>query len=325
MTAHLIAIAPMMDWTDRHYRVLMRCLTQRTLLYTEMVHANAMIHGQIETNQPIYAEESPVALQLGGCEPDLLSRAARLGEALGFDEINLNVGCPSPRVQSGSFGACLMKEPPLVAACVTAMQSAVTIPVTVKCRIGVDDVDRYDDLVNFIETVSRTGCDHFIIHARKALLKGLSPKENRTVPPLHYDRVYQLKQDFPKLAITINGGVTDHAAIESHLTQVDGVMLGRVAYHQPYLLAEVDQRYYGSSDPISSREQMIRDYYPYIEAQLSKGVNLYAMTRHMLHLYHGQPKARHWRRILTEQARERHAGVEVIERALQSVIVDGLA
>ena len=205
------------------------------------------------------------------------------------------------------------------------MQSAVTIPVTVKCRIGVDDVDRYDDLVNFIETVSRTGCDHFIIHARKALLKGLSPKENRTVPPLHYDRVYQLKQDFPELAITINGGVTDHAAIESHLTQVDGVMLGRVAYHQPYLLAEVDQRYYGSSDPISSREQMIRDYYPYIEAQLSKGVNLYAMTRHMLHLYHGQPKARHWRRILTEQARERHAGIEVIERALQSVKVDGLA
>ncbi len=325
MTAHLIAIAPMMDWTDRHYRVLMRCLTQRTLLYTEMVHANAMIHGQIETNQPKHAEESPVALQLGGSEPESLSRAARLGEALGFDEINLNVGCPSPRVQSGSFGACLMKEPPLVAECVTAMQSAVTIPVTVKCRIGVDDVDRYDDLVNFIETVSRTGCDHFIIHARKALLKGLSPKENRTVPPLHYDRVYQLKQDFPELAITINGGVTDHAAIESHLTQVDGVMLGRVAYHQPYLLAEVDQRYYGSSDPISSREQMIRDYYPYIEAQLSKGVNLYAMTRHMLHLYHGQPKARHWRRILTEQARERHAGIEVIERALQSVKVDGLA
>ena len=319
MKPRIIAIAPMMDWTDRHYRVFIRRLTRHALLYTEMVHANAMIHGRVETNQPLHASESPVVLQLGGSDPELLSQAARIGELLGFSEINLNVGCPSPRVQSGSFGACLMKEPRLVAECVSAMQSAVAIPITVKCRIGVDDADRYDDLVNFIEVVSSIGCEAFIVHARKALLKGLSPKENRTIPPLHYDRVYQLKADFPQLAIMINGGIKTTEAIKEHITQVDGVMIGREAYHNPYFLADVDQTFYGSQSPVLTREAMVRSYYPYVESQLSQGVRLHAMTRHLLHLYSGQPRARLWRRTLSEKARDESAGIEVIESALARV------
>ena len=314
-----IAIAPMMDWTDRHYRVLMRCMTQHTVLYTEMVHANAMIHGHIQTNQPLHPSENPVVLQLGGCDPELLSQAAVIGERLGFAEINLNVGCPSPRVQSGSFGACLMKEPSLVASCISAMQLSVSIPVTVKCRIGVDEADHYDDLVRFVETVSGEGCDHFIIHARKAILKGLSPKENRTVPPLLYDRVYQIKKDFPHVSMMINGGIKTIQAIHEHLNYVDGVMLGREAYHNPYLFSEMDQLFYGSQTPVLTREAIVQSYYPYIESQLAQGVRLYAMTRHMLHLYSGQPGARLWRRVLTEEARG-NAGIEVLDKALESVL-----
>ena len=310
----------MMDWTDRHCRALHRVLSGRALLYTEMLTTGAVIHGERERLLGFDAFEHPVALQLGGCDPADLAEAARIGEALGYDEINLNVGCPSDRVQSGRFGACLMKEPTLVAECMSAILGAVKIPATVKCRIGVDDQDPEQSLFGLVDLCAAEGVSTFVVHARKAWLKGLSPKENRDIPPLDYPLVYRLKRERPHLAILINGGIHSLDEAEAHLAQgVDGVMLGRAAYHEPGLLGEADRRLYGSDGPDVTPEAAVRAYLPYVEAKLAEGWKLPAMTRHMLGLFHARPGARTWRRILTVEAIRPGAGVEVIERALEAV------
>jgi tRNA-dihydrouridine synthase A len=309
-----------MAWTDRHERYFLRLMTHHTLLYTEMITSGAILHGDHEYLLGYASAEHPLALQVGGSEPEALARCARIAEAFGYDEINLNVGCPSDRVQSGRFGACLLAEPELVARCVAAMQEAVSIPVTVKTRIGVDDRDSYEDLARFVDCVAAAGCQVFIIHARKAWLKGLSPKENREVPPLRYDMVYRLKGDFPYLKIILNGGLTRLEQVALHLSELDGVMIGRAAYHNPYLLAEVDQRFFGASAPPPSRRQVVERFLPYVEWQLVRGVPLTRMTRHILGLFQGQPGARAWRRQLSENAHRRGAGVEVIEKALGHVL-----
>jgi tRNA-dihydrouridine synthase A len=280
----------MMAYTDRHYRVLMRLITRRTLLYTEMVTTGALLHGDNRRHLQFSPIEHPLVLQLGGSDPRELAQCARIAEEFHYDEINLNVGCPSDRVQSGQFGACLMKQPVLVADCVAAMCEAVKIPVTVKTRIGVDHDDSYDALTNFIATVKATGCETFIVHARKAWLKGLSPRQNRTVPPLRYDVVYQLKQDFPELEIIINGGIKTLPEIEAHLQRVDGVMIGREAYDNPLLLAD---------DPQLSRTQLVLDYLPYITTQLTEGVPFWKMSRHLMGIFQGQRGAKQWRSLLS--------------------------
>ena len=317
--SHRFAIAPMMDWTDRHDRYFLRQITSRARLYTEMVTSAAILHGDTSRLLRFHPAEHPVALQLGGAEPAEMAEAARRGTDVGFDEININVGCPSDRVQRGRFGACLMREPATVAACVAAMRAAVGVPVTVKTRIGVDDLDSYDHLCRFVEAVSGAGCGVLIVHARKAWLKGLSPKENREVPPLHYDTVYRLKQDYPRLPIVINGGITSLEAAEEHLRHVDGVMLGRAAYQNPYLLASVDQRFFDPAAPIPDRETVAARIRSYAADQVATGVPLPAITRHILGLYQGCPGARAWRRHLTEAARRPGAGAEVIDEALQLV------
>ena len=317
---HRLCVAPMMDWTDRHCRALHRVLTSRTLLYTEMLTTGAVIHGDRERLLGFDAFERPVALQLGGCDPVDLAEAARIGEALGYDEVNLNVGCPSDRVQSGRFGACLMKEPALVAECMAAILEAVRIPATVKCRIGVDDQDPEESLFGLVDRCAAAGVKTFVVHARKAWLKGLSPKENRDIPPLDYPLVYRLKRERPHLEIIINGGVRSLEEAEAHVAEgVDGVMLGRAAYHEPALLGEADRRLYGAMGPDVTPEAATRTFLPYVEAKLAEGVRLPAMTRHMLGLFHGRPGARTWRRILTVEAIRPGAGVEVIERALEAV------
>src|SRR3954471_4027442 len=283
-----ISVAPMMDWTDRHCRVFHRQITRHTWLYTEMVTTGALLHGDVARHLDFSDEEHPVALQLGGSEPADLAKSAKLGEQWGYDEINLNCGCPSERVQRGAFGACLMAEPRLVADCVKAMRDAVTIDVTVKHRIGIDDVESYDFVRDFVGTVAQAGCKTFIAHARNAVLKGLSPKENREIPPLKYDYVYRLKQDFPHLTIVINGGITTQAEIREQLSKVDGVMLGRAAYHNPWVLA----------DAAKTRADVVRTMYEYAKTQLS----LRHVTRHMLGLYHATPRARLWRRMLSDAA-----------------------
>ncbi|GAA0718647.1 tRNA dihydrouridine(20/20a) synthase DusA [Dokdonella soli] len=306
-----------MDWTDRHCRFFHRLLSPRALLYTEMVTAQAVIHGDRARLLGFDPAEHPVALQLGGSEPDELAQAARIGAELGYDEINLNVGCPSDRVQSGRFGACLMREPALVADCVAAMRDAVTharAAVTVKCRIGVDDQDEYAGLSEFVDRVHAAGCNVFIVHARKAWLKGLSPKENREVPPLNYERVYRLKREHPQLTIVINGGVTSVAEIREHLRHVDGVMLGRTAYHEPYRLAEIEAELFGT--PLPDRDEVLERLRPYVEAHLARGDRLQHISRHILGLYQGLPGARAYRRVLSEQAHRADAGWKVIERAL---------
>ena len=309
----------MMDWTDRHCRAFHRTLTSRALLYTEMLTTGAVLHADRERLMGFDAFERPVALQLGGSDPAELAEAARIGEAMGYDEINLNVGCPSDRVQSGRFGACLMREPDLVAECVAAMISAVDVPVTVKCRIGVDDQEPEEALYRLVDMSALAGVTTFVVHARKAWLEGLSPKENRDVPPLDYPLVYRLKRDRPQLTVIINGGVASLDEAETHLAQgVDGVMLGRAAYHEPGLLGQVDRRIFGvgaDMDPF----QAVRAFLPYVEEKLAEGWRLAAITRHMLGLFHGWPGARAWRRILTVEAIAPGAGVEVIERALQAV------
>jgi len=312
------SVAPMLDWTDRHCRYFHRLLTRHALLYTEMVTTGAILHGRgdyLAFNEA----EHPLALQLGGCDPEALARCAQVAQHRGYDEINLNVGCPSDRVQNGRFGACLMAEPALVARCVEAMRQAAAIPVTVKTRIGIDHQDSYAFLCEFIETVAARGCDTFIVHARKAWLSGLSPKENREVPPLDYARVYRLKQDYPQLSISVNGGVTTLEQCESHLEQLDGVMVGREAYSNPYLLAEVDQRLYGDGASRPSRHQVVERMIPYIEAELAKGNQLSHITRHMLGIFQGMPGARAWRRYLSEHAHRRGAGIEVLRCALSFV------
>jgi tRNA-dihydrouridine synthase A len=312
---HLVSVAPMMDWTDRHCRYFLRLISGHTLLYTEMITTAAILHGDHDRLLSFNSSEHPVALQLGGSNPQALATCASIGEDFGYDEINLNVGCPSNRVQSGRFGACLMAEPELVAECISSMNQLVQIPVTVKSRIGIDDLDTYEDLYRFIHTVADAGCTTFIIHARKAWLQGLSPKENREIPPLCYDRVYQVKRDFPHLNIIINGGIKSTNEIQQHLTQVDGVMIGREAYHNPYLLAEVDTTFYGDTHAQAGRKEIIEKLLPYISQQIEHGVSLNSITRHLLGLFHGAPGARAWRRYISEHAHLPGAGIEVIQQA----------
>lgn len=307
-------VAPMMDWTDTHCRVLHRALSRRALLYTEMVTADAVLHGDRARLLTFEACEHPLALQLGGSDPAALAEAARIAEGFGYDEINLNVGCPSDRVQSGRFGACLMKEPGLVARAGAAMRKAVALPVTVKCRIGVDDQDAEVALRELIARVGDAGITCFAIHARKAWLQGLSPKENREVPPLDYDLVYRIKRENPALTIILNGGIPSLEESERHLAHVDGVMLGRAAYQNPALLAEVDARFFGDAPrPLASA---LAEFSLYAERKLKDGVRLGAMTRHMLGLFHGQPGARAFRRHLSEHASRDGAGIEVLREAL---------
>ena len=313
-----LSVAPMMDWTDRHQRVFMRGVTRRALLYTEMVTMNAVLLGDRARILGYSVVEKPLALQLGGDDPVKLAECARIAEAWGYDEVNLNVGCPSARVQSGNFGACLMAQPELVAACVAAMRAAVNIPVTVKHRTGIDDLDSFALLIKFVGTVADAGAARFSVHARKAWLSGLSPKENRTIPPLRYETVYRLKEVFPGLELELNGGVKTLAEVQLHLERVDAVMLGRAAYETPYALAETDARFYGAKH-IPTRREVVETMLPYVEAQRSQGVPLNSMTRHMLGLFAGQPGARAWRRHISENVHKPGAGAEVVSDALRLV------
>lgn len=293
------SVAPMMDWTDRHCRYFYRLMSENTQLWTEMVTAKAIIHGDKNRLLDYDAQEHPLVLQLGGSDPKEMAMAAKIGQDWGYDEININVGCPSDRVQSGSFGACLMQTPETVAQCIEKMGEAIDIPLSVKSRIGVDDMQSYDELSHFVEVVQRAGCDNFVIHARKAWLQGLNPKENRTVPPLNYDWVYQVKREFPALTIGINGGIASLDEATEHLNHVDSVMLGRAVYHQPYLLAHVDQQIYQSARSIISREQVLLKFIEYIKQQQAKSVPVRSMTRHILGLYHAQPNAKKFKRLLS--------------------------
>jgi len=318
LPVHRFSIAPMLDWTTKHCRYFHRLLSQHSLLYTEMVTTGALIHGDHHRFLHKDATENPVAFQLGGSNARELALCAKMAEDYGYDEVNLNVGCPSDRVQNGRFGACLMAEPELVAECVAAMNQAVKIPVTVKSRIGIDDRDSYEELVHFIDTIAKAGCTTFIVHARKAWLSGLSPKQNRDVPPLRYDVVYALKQQFTHLNIIINGGITTLEQAETMLEQVDGVMVGREVYHNPYLLAEVDQRLYGASYSPVTRQDVVEQLIPYIQQQLlNPQVRLNSITRHILGLFHGEYGARLWRRHLSENATRTGATEQVVLDALK--------
>ncbi|NOH94551.1 tRNA dihydrouridine(20/20a) synthase DusA [Vibrio sp. AIC-3] len=314
-----LSVAPMLDWTDRHCRYFHRLLSQQTLLYTEMVTTGAILHGKgdfLEYNE----QEHPLALQLGGSNPVDLAACAKLAGERGYDEVNLNVGCPSDRVQNGRFGACLMAEPELVADCVSAMKEVTDIPITVKTRIGIDEQDSYEFLTKFVSTVSeKGGCEQFTIHARKAWLSGLSPKENREIPPLDYDRAYQIKKDFSDLVIAVNGGITTLEQTKEHLQHLDGVMIGREAYHSPFILAEVDQQIFGLDTPIKKRSQVVEEMYPYIERELSNGASLGHISRHMLGLFQSMPGARQWRRYISENAHKKGAGIEVMQTALAKI------
>ena len=314
-----VSVAPMMDWTDRHCRYFLRLLTRHTLLYTEMVTTGAVLRGDRDRLLAHDPAEHPLALQLGGSEPSELAQAARIGADFGFDEINLNVGCPSDQVRSGRFGACLMADPPRVAACVAAMRAAVELPVTVKTRIGIDERDSYQELADFVGCVAGGGCQTFIVHARKAWLTGLSPKQNREIPPLRYDFVHRLKRDFPGLRFVLNGGLTDLEQIAEQLRQTDGVMLGRAAYENPYLLAEVDRRFFDGARPPPERHAIVRALVPYADRQLRAGTPLHCITRHVLGLFQGVPGARAWRRYLSEHACRPGAGTEVLADALHQV------
>lgn len=317
--ARRLSVAPMMDWTDRDCRYLLRLISRHCLLYTEMVTTGALIHGDRDRFLAHDAFEYPLALQLGGSEPDELALCARMGEDAGYQEININVGCPSDRVQSGRFGACLMAEPELVAEGVAAMQNAVDIPVTVKTRLGIDDYDSYEFLTDFIDKVSAAGCEIFTLHARNAWLKGLSPKENRDVPPLNYERVYQVKKDYPHLHIDINGGVKSLDEAVQHLDHIDGVMMGRAVYHNPYLLVEADEKIFGKDEAVLSRQAVIETMLPYIEQRISEGRPLKSITRHLLGVFQGVPGARRWRRHLSENAHLPEAGIHTLREALALV------
>ncbi|ABS62672.1 TIM-barrel protein, yjbN family [Parvibaculum lavamentivorans DS-1] len=314
-----IAIAPMMDWTDRHDRYFLRLITRRSLLYTEMVTTGAILHGPRERLLKFDLSEHPVAVQLGGSEPADLAESARIAADFGYDEINLNVGCPSDRVQSGRFGACLMREPDLVARCVEAMKNAVSVPVTVKCRIGVDEQEPEEALPAMAKAVRGAGCETLIVHARKAWLEGLSPKENRDVPPLDYPLVYRLKQAMPDMEIIINGGIATLDEAEAHLAHVDGVMLGRAAYQHPYILAEADRRFYGDGHDVPSRHEVLEGFVLYVQEEMAHGTHLHAMTRHILGLFQGCPGARAFRRHISENAPRPGAGAEVIREAMALV------
>ena len=309
-----LSVAPMMDWTDTHCRVFHRLLAPHARLYTEMVHANAVIHGDRGRLLALDPVEHPVALQLGGSEPGLLARAARIGAEAGFDEINLNCGCPSDRVQAGRFGACLMREPTLVAASVAAMVEACDVPVTVKCRLGVDDDHDYGRFRAFIDEVAAAGCRMFVVHARNAWLQGLSPKENREVPPLRYDWAYRLKRERPDLQVLVNGGIATAEEATAHLQHVEGAMLGRAAYHTPYLLHRLDVAWFGGE--LRSRAELLRALQPYVEAQLASGVFLKHITRHLLGLFAGERGGRAFRQVLSEGAHRPGADWSLVERAL---------
>ncbi|MGQ9367008.1 tRNA dihydrouridine(20/20a) synthase DusA [Azospirillum sp. ST 5-10] len=313
----------MMDWTDRHCRYFHRLLTRDTLLYTEMVTAGAVLHGPRDRLLGFDPAEHPVALQLGGSDPAELAAAARVAEDWGYDEVNLNVGCPSDRVQSGRFGACLMAEPELVARCVGAMRDAVSLPVTVKSRIAIDEMEEWPTLEGFVRTVSAAGCGHFVVHARKAWLKGLSPKENRDVPPLRYELVHRLKREHPHLTVAINGGIRTLDSAAEHLAAVDSVMIGRAAYETPYLLADADRRFFGRP-PGPDRHAVVEAMLPYVEARRAEGVPLAVMTRPMLGLFQGLPGARAWRRHLSENAHRPGAGPDLL-RAAAALVPRGAA
>ncbi len=314
------SVAPMLDWTDKHCRYFHRLLSQHALLYTEMVTTGALLHGDSDRFLHFNAAEHPVALQLGGSDPVALAECAKMAEQWGYAEVNLNVGCPSDRVQNGMFGACLMADPQRVADCVASMQQAVSIPVTVKHRIGIDDQDSYAFLCRFIDIVSAAGCSSFIVHARKAILQGLSPKQNRDIPPLDYDRVYQLKQDYPQLELIINGGIKTLAECDQHLQRLDGVMIGREAYQNPLLLAEVDQALF-AGEPVDL-DAMLLQLCDYCEQQLAHGAQLGWITRHILGLYQGQPGARRFRRFISENAFKPGADVTVLKQALALIKPD---
>lgn len=309
----------MMDWTDRHYRFFIRQITARTLLYTEMVNMNAIKHGDADRHLEFSSEEHPLALQIGGDDPSLLAECARAAQDRGYDEVNLNVGCPSERVQKGNFGACLMADPHLVYECVSAMREAVTVPVTVKHRIGIDYADSYEDMARFVEIVSRSGVRRFIVHARKAWLKGLSPRQNREIPPLRHADVYRLKRDFPFLEVELNGGVRGLAEVEQHLRHTDGVMIGRAAYENPFLLASADQKVYEASAAVPTRREVIERLLPYVRDQLAAGTRLHRITRHVLGLFTGQPGAKSWRRHLSLHSHLTEADESVIREATRLV------
>jgi len=315
-----VSVAPMMDWTDRHCRYFMRLLSPSAMLYTEMVTAAAIHHGDHEALLAYDVSEHPLALQLGGSDPGLMAEAARRGAEFGYDEININVGCPSDRVQSGQFGACLMASPDSVADCVQAMQADVEVPVTVKTRIGIDDEDSYEFLSHFVEIVRAAGCHKFVVHARVAILDGLSPKENRSVPPLQYDRVYQLKHDNPALNIVLNGGVTGIDQVDEVLAKLDGVMIGRQAYHDPYFLARLEH-HFNPDEPLPHRRTIVEQMLPYIDKELSQGERIGRITRHMLGLFTGESGARHWRRHISENSFKDGAGTEVLTEALERMPV----
>ena len=314
-----LSVAPMMAWTTPTQRYFMRRLTRRALLYTEMVTSKALIHGDTHRFLKIHPDEHPIALQLGGSEPGEMAHCARLAEDAGFDEVNINVGCPSDRVQNGAFGACLMAEPALVAECVSAMKAAVSIPVTVKTRIGIDHQDSYGFLADFTRQIQAAGAARLIVHARKAWLSGLSPKENREVPPLNYARVHELAADFPDLPMSINGGFVDLAACHDQLAQVDGVMIGREAYKNPYIMAQVDAEFFGDARPPVSRHDAVAAMRGYIADHLQAGGALRDVTHHMLGLFHGQPGGRNWRRVLSERGNQSGAGLDVLDAALATV------
>lgn len=314
--AYRVCVAPMMDYTDRHFRYFIRLMSRHTRLYTEMLTTSALLYGDARRFLEFNRAEHPLALQLGGNKPQELAACTRLAADHGYDEVNLNVGCPSDRVQAARFGACLMKEPALVAECVVAMRAACTLPVTIKTRLGVDEVDSYEYLHGFVQTVAAAGCRVFIIHARKAWLKGLSPKENREIPPLRYELAENLKRDFPALTIVVNGGIRTLAAMEGHLDAFDGVMIGREAVANPYLFADVDRRFFDPSAPVLTREQVLEAWLPQIQVQLARGVPLARMTRHALGLFQCCPGARRWRRQLSEAGTRGGAGVEVLQTAL---------
>ncbi|HEY9736452.1 MAG TPA: tRNA dihydrouridine(20/20a) synthase DusA [Trichocoleus sp.] len=316
-----LSVAPMMDRTDRHFRYFMRLITRQTLLYTEMVTSQAILHGDLDRLLGFSHEEKPLILQVGGDDPKALARCAQIAADFGYDGINLNVGCPSDRVQSGHFGACLMAQPERVADCVAAMMAAAPIPVSVKHRIGIDDCDRYEDMAHFVAAVSATGCRYFTVHARKAWLKGLSPKENRDIPPLRYEDVHRLKREFPHLFIEINGGLKTLAQAQEQLAWVDGVMIGRAAYDTPYLFAEADQAIFGAEEGPLTRHQVVEAMLPYIDTWSARGTKLTTITRHLLLLFAGQPGSRTWKRLITEQSCLPGAGSAVVRAALAAVPV----
>lgn len=315
------SVAPMMAWTDRHARFFLRLISRHALLYTEMVPVNALIHGDPARFLRFDTTEHPIALQVGGSDPVTLAKAAAMAELWGYDEVNLNVGCPSDRVSSGNFGACLMAEPKLVADCVRAMTEATNVPVTVKCRIGIDDMDVGDPLNDFVSGIIESGCSTVIVHARKAWLKGLSPKENRDIPPLNYPRVYQLKADFPETEFIINGGITTITHGLEHLKAVDGVMLGRAAYENPFILSEVDRAFFNNECLPKSRIEVIKQLIPYCENQIAQGTPLHNITRHILGLFHGCPGAKRWRRHLSINAVKPDASAALLHEALETMMI----